>query len=232
MTRIALFGASGRMGRAIAQIADARDDLLIDDADPDVFIDFTAPDPLALHLEEAVHARKPIVVGTTGLEDHHHKLIDAAARSVAVLQAANTSLGIALLVHLTREAAARLGSDWDVEILEMHHRLKVDAPSGTALLLGEAAAQGRDLDLRSIWAPIRNGITGPRKEGHIGFASLRGGSVAGDHHVIFAGESERLELVHRAESRAIFAQGAVRAAEWLIGKAPGRYRMTDVLGLG
>ncbi len=141
------------------------------------------------------------------------------------------SLGVNLLAHLVREAAARLGEDWDIEIAEMHHRNKVDAPSGTALLLGQAAAEGRGVRLDAVSDRGRDGITGPRTAGHIGFASLRGGSVAGDHQLVVAGEGERIELGHRAESRAIFAQGAVKAALWLAGRPPGRYDMTDVLGL-
>src|SRR5688572_18531648 len=141
------------------------------------------------------------------------------------------SLGVNLLAFLVREAAARLGPEWDIEILEMHHRHKVDAPSGTGLLLGAAAAAGRGVDLEKVSDRGRDGITGPRQVGHIGFAALRGGSVAGDHQVIFAGDGERLELGHRAESRDIFARGAVKAALWLAGKPAGRYAMTDVLGL-
>jgi 4-hydroxy-tetrahydrodipicolinate reductase len=148
-----------------------------------------------------------------------------------VLQTGNTSLGVNLLAALVKEAAARLGDDWDIEVLEMHHRHKVDAPSGTALLLGQAAAAGRNIDLATHSARGRDGITGARKAGDIGFASLRGGSVAGDHMVILASDSERIELGHRAESRIIFARGAIKAATWLIGKAPGRYSMADVLGL-
>src|SRR5690606_37759170 len=159
-----------------------------------------------------------IVIGTTGLGADEHRLIDAAARNIAVLQAANTSLGVNLLAHLVRETAARLGPDWDLEIVEMHHRHKVDAPSGTALLLGQAAAAGRGIDLAEASVRARDGITGARPEGTIGFATLRGGSVAGDHQVILATEGERLELGHRAESRTIFARGAVKAALWLAGR--------------
>jgi len=148
-----------------------------------------------------------------------------------VLQTGNTSLGITLMAHLVREAAAKLGSDWDIEVLEMHHRGKVDAPSGTAKLLGEAAAQGRDIELASNREAGRDGNTGPRSPGAIGFAVLRGGTVSGEHSVIFAGDEERLTLAHSAENRMIFARGAVRGAQWLIGKAPGRYTMDDVLGL-
>jgi 4-hydroxy-tetrahydrodipicolinate reductase len=165
------------------------------------------------------------------LTAHHHKLTDEAAADVAVLQAANTSLGVNILSHLVRETAARLREQWDIEIVEMHHRHKADAPSGTALLLGHAAAEGRAVRLREVADRGRDGITGPRQPGHIGFAALRGGSVAGDHQVIFAAEGERIELGHRAESRAIFARGAIEAALWLKNKPAGRYSMADVLGL-
>ncbi|PWG01597.1 4-hydroxy-tetrahydrodipicolinate reductase [Sphingosinicella humi] len=230
MTRIGLFGASGRMGRAIAGALEGRPDAEIVDNAPDVFVDFSAPEALEKHLGEAVAAGKPIVIGTTGLTAGHQRMIDEAATRIAVLQAANTSLGVNLLAHLVRETAARLGEDWDVEIVEMHHRHKKDAPSGTGLLLGRAAAEGRGVDLDAVADRGRDGM-GEREAGRIGFAALRGGSVAGDHHVIFAGDGERIELGHRAESRAIFAQGAIRAALWLAGKPAGRYSMNDVLGL-
>jgi len=170
-------------------------------------------------------------VGTTGLEDRHDGAINAAARAIPVLQTGNTSLGVTLLAHLVREAAAKLGPEWDIEVLEMHHRMKVDAPSGTALLLGEAAAEGRGVDFYSAHAPARYGHTGAREEGTIGFASLRGGTVAGEHSVILAGDHERLTLSHSAEDRMIFAHGAVRGAAWLIGRTAGRYTMGQVLGL-
>ncbi len=230
MTKIGIKGATGRMGRAIADVIAARDDVeAVADA-PDVFVDFSAPVAREKHLDEALGAGRPIVIGTTGLTPEHHALIDAAAGKIAVLQAANTSLGVNLLAHLVRETAAKLGSDWDIEVVEMHHRHKVDAPSGTGLLLGAAAAEGRGVDLAAVADRGRDGM-GAREEGHIGFAVMRGGSVAGDHMVVFAGEGERIELGHRAESRAIFAQGAVRAALWLAGKPAGRYTMSDVLGL-
>ena len=171
------------------------------------------------------------VVGTTGLEERHHWLCDAAADQIAVLQTGNTSLGITLLAHLVREAAERLGEDWDIEVTETHHRMKVDAPSGTALLLGEAAAQGRGIELAERSTRGRDGITGARQPGDIGFASLRGGSAAGDHSVLFLGDHERLVLSHLAEDRGIFARGAVRAAQWLVGQAAGRYAMGQVLAL-
>ena len=148
-----------------------------------------------------------------------------------MLQTGNTSLGVTLLAHLVEEAASRLGDDWDIEIVEMHHRMKVDAPSGTALLLGEAAASGRGIDLASHSERGRDGHTGARAPGTIGFASLRGGTVAGEHSVILAGEQERIILSHSAENRMIFANGAVKGAEWLIGKPAGRYTMPQVLGL-
>ena len=197
----------------------------------DVLIDFSVPAALAVTLEAAQEAGCALVIGTTGLEAEHHALIDAAARDVAVLQAANTSLGVTLLARLVEQAAAALGPDWDIEIAELHHRLKVDAPSGTALALGEAAARGRGIDLGTHSDLGRDGITGARVEGHIGFASLRGGSAAGDHMVLLASEGERIELWHRAENRSIFARGALKAARWLAGRKPGRYAMTDVLEL-
>ena len=255
MSAIGIFGAKGRMGQAIAQVAaeqgiavaggtDAQGGGTIgaDGAtittDPatlaataDILIDFSSPRALQANLDACVAAGKPLAIGTTGLEAAQHTAIDAAARSIPVLQTGNTSLGVNLLAALVREAAARLGDDWDIEIAEMHHRHKVDAPSGTALLLGQAAAEGRGIDLASHSARGRDGITGARKAGDIGFAALRGGSVAGDHMVILAGEGERIELTHRAENRIILARGAIKAAQWLIGKAPGRYSMADVLGL-
>ena len=243
MTSIGILGAAGRMGRAIAEAAvDAgatvaggvdRDGAVFGthgDAGSlalasDVLVDFSAPAALAAHLDAAVAAGTAIVVGTTGLGEESHALIDRAAAKVVVLQAANTSLGVAMLRHLVEDAARRLGPEWDIEILEMHHRHKVDAPSGTALLLGAAAAEGR-----GGGAQVTD-RAGKREAGSIGYAALRGGSAAGDHLVIFAGEGERIELGHRAESRAIFARGAVRAALWLAGKPAGRYAMSDVLGL-
>jgi 4-hydroxy-tetrahydrodipicolinate reductase len=231
VTGISIFGASGRMGQAIAQAIEDRDDVKIAEHRPDVFVDFSVPEAVQEHVAAAVAAGKPILIGTTALTAEHHRLIDEAAATVAVIQAANTSLGVNLLVHLVREAASRLSPEWDVEIFEMHHRLKVDAPSGTALMLGKAAADGRGVDLGAVSDRGRDGVAGVRQPGHIGFASLRGGSVAGDHEVIFATEGERLELGHRAESRFIFARGAIEAALWLVGKPAGRYTMADVLGL-
>jgi 4-hydroxy-tetrahydrodipicolinate reductase len=242
MTAIGIYGSAGRMGRAIAESiadagavlaggVDAGGDPLSLAAGADVLLDFSAPSALEAHLAAARATRTPIVVGTTGLSLTHHALIDAAAADIAVLQTGNTSLGVTLLGILVREAAARLGADWDVEIVEMHHRHKVDAPSGTALLLGEAAAAARGTSLGEVRVDDRAGLTGARSEGTIGFASLRGGSVIGDHKVVFAGEGERIELAHLGQDRSIFARGAVRAALWLAGQPAGRYRMGDVLGL-
>ena len=197
----------------------------------DVLVDFTAPAALEGNLHAAIGAGIPILIGTTGLEERHQTEIESAARVIPVLQTGNTSLGVTLLAHLVREAAARLGPEWDIEVLEMHHRMKVDAPSGTALLLGQAAAEGRGIDLAAHSERGRDGLTGARERGAIGFASLRGGTVAGEHSVIIAGEQERLTLSHSAEDRMIFAHGAVRGAAWLIGREPGRYTMAQVLGL-
>lgn len=242
MTRVGIIGSAGRMGQALADAIiaaghehaggiDQGGDPMALAAASDVLVDFSAPAALEFNLDAAIHAGIPIVVGTTGLTERHHWLIDAAAVSVPVLQTGNTSLGVTLLAHLVREAAARLGEDWDIEIVETHHRMKVDAPSGTALLLGEAAAAGRGVRLDEERVAGRDGVTGARKAGTIGFAALRGGTVAGDHTVHFLANNERLSLSHLAENRAIFARGAVRAALWLIGKEPGRYSMPEVLGL-
>jgi len=230
------------MGQAIAQaIADAGEvhaggvDMGGDPAalaqTSDVLVDFSSPKALEANLDAAMAAGIPIVVGTTGLEERHHWLIDTAADAIPVLQTGNTSLGVTLLAHLVHEAAARLGEEWDIEIVETHHRMKVDAPSGTALLLGEAAAKARGVSLDSDSERGRDGITGKRGHGTIGFASLRGGTVAGDHAVHFLTDNERITLSHHAENRAIFARGAVRAAQWLLGKPKGRYTMPDVLGI-
>ncbi|NCP15016.1 MAG: 4-hydroxy-tetrahydrodipicolinate reductase [Sphingomonadales bacterium] len=237
-----VIGHKGRMGRALeAAIADAGHALCVGvDAGGsigahasqcDVLIDFSAPDALAANLAAAREAGKPIVVGTTGLEDAHFVMLADTAKAVPVLQSGNFSLGVTLMAHLVREAAARLGPDWDIEVLEMHHRMKVDAPSGTAKLLGEAAADGRGIALAENMESGRHGMTGARGLGAIGFATLRGGTVAGEHSVIFAGNEERLTIAHSAENRMIFARGAVRAGEWLNAQGAGRYTMNDVLGL-
>lgn len=242
MAQFGIIGHKGRMGQALLKaIGDAGHEVVggVDAGDDvaqladrsDVLIDFSAPAALQGNLHAAIGAGVPIVIGTTGLKEAHHTAIDNAARDVAILQTGNTSLGVTLLAHLVREAAGKLGPEWDIEIVEMHHRHKVDAPSGTAKLLGEAAAAGRGIDLASNTESGRDGHTGTRKEGAIGFAALRGGTVAGDHSVIFAGNEERITLSHLAENRMIFARGAVKAAAWLMGQKPGRYTMPQVLGL-
>ena len=219
------------MGKAIADAAAQRSDLAIVGSGADVFVDFSAPDGLEKHLDAALGGEAPIVIGTTGLSPEHHRMIDDAAGRIPVLQAANMSLGVNLLAGLVRKAAATLGEDFDIEVLEMHHRMKVDAPSGTALLLGEAAAEGRKILLKERSVRSRDGHTGARNPGDIGFATLRGGTVVGEHSVIFAGAGERIELAHRAEDRNLFARGAVRAALWGFDKKPGYYTMDHVLGL-
>lgn len=243
MAQFGIIGHKGRMGQALLRaIAEGGHELAggVDAGEQpgplatrcDALIDFSSPDALSANLAAARVAGVPMVIGTTGLTEDHHRMIDESAQYLPVLQTGNTSLGVTLLAHLVREAASRLGPDWDIEIVEMHHRHKVDAPSGTAKLLGEAAAAGRGIDLASNTESGRDGQTGARAEGAIGFAALRGGSVAGDHSVIFAGNEERITLTHNAENRMIFAHGAVKAAAWLIGKEPGRYAMAQVLGLG
>ncbi|MDO5613319.1 MAG: 4-hydroxy-tetrahydrodipicolinate reductase [Paracoccus sp. (in: a-proteobacteria)] len=194
-------------------------------------IDFTAPAATVAFAELTAQARAVHVIGTTGLSGDDLALIAAAARHAAVIRAGNMSLGVNLLVGLTRKVAAALGEDWDIEVVEAHHRHKVDAPSGTALMLGEAAAQGRGAVLDDLRVPAREGITGERRAGSIGFAAIRGGDVVGEHDVIFASAGERVVLRHLATDRAIFARGALRAALWGQDKGPGEYTMADVLGL-
>lgn len=228
--RISLFAPNGRMGKAIA--AAAADDPLfvIDHQAGDVLVDFSAPAALEASLDRAMSAKIPILIGTTGLDDASAERIASAAKHVAILRAANTSLGIALLSDLAERAARVLGPDWDIEVAETHHRMKADAPSGTALLLGEAAARGRGSALEAEPARLGTGLA--RQEGAIGFASIRGGTVAGDHDVMFLGPDERLILSHRAESRTIFARGALVAARFLVGKPAGLYSMRDVISAG
>lgn len=194
-------------------------------------IDFTVPAATRLHAAAAGESGTAYVVGTTGLSGDDQAAIDQAAQSAPIVQAPNFSVGVNLLFALTKQVAAALGPDYDIEILEMHHRHKIDAPSGTALGIGKAAAGGRGVPLDSVARYAREGETGARPSGEIGFATLRGGGVIGDHTAMFANEVERLELTHKAGSRGIFAGGAVRAALWLQGKPPGLYGMADVLGL-
>ena len=197
----------------------------------DVIIDFTAPAATVRHAELAAAAGKALVIGTTGIDAAQARAIEAAARHAPIVWSPNMSLGVNLLMGLVEQVAARLGPEYDIEILEMHHRQKVDAPSGTALGLGRAAAAGRGVPLEDVWVKSRDGQTGAREAGTIGFATLRGGDVVGDHTVLFAGLGERLELTHKAADRRIYARGAVRAALWANGRAPGLYGMKDVLGL-
>ncbi len=263
--RVAIFGASGRMGTALVRLIAADDryrltGALAEPGDPavgqdaglvarvdalgiavtanlgsalgdcDVVIDFTAPAATRRHAEACAAAARPLVVGTTGLDPAGQEALAVAARRIPVLYARNMSLGVTVLTELARQAALLLGEDFDVEIIESHHRHKKDAPSGTALQLGEAVAAARGGTLAGRAVTDRDG---PRPAGAIGFASVRGGSIVGEHTVLLAGHEEVLELTHRATDRALFARGALRAANWLGGgRAPGLYDMRDVLGIG
>jgi len=209
--RISLIAPDGRMGKAIAAAVAEDSHFAIDQDHGDVLVDFSAPAALETSLERAMSAGVPILIGTTGLDEAADKAIVAASRQVAILRAANTSVGVALLADLVERAAKALGPEWDIQISETHHRHKVDAPSGTALMLGAAAEHARG-------------------SGVAGYASVRGGTVAGDHDVLFLGPDERLILSHRAESRMIFARGALAAAAFLAGKPAGLYSMRDVIG--
>ncbi len=197
----------------------------------DVVLDFTVPVATVAHAGLAAEMGTKLVIGTTGTTAEDDAAIAKAAQSVAIMREGNMSLGVNVLAVLTERMASYLDDDFDIEIVEMHHRYKVDAPSGTALLLGRAAAAGRQVDHDSVLQGGRHGITGERRRGDIGYASLRGGNVAGEHTVIFAADDERVELTHKATDRAIFARGALRAARWLADKEAGLYGMADVLGL-
>jgi len=197
----------------------------------DAIIDFTTPSATVEMAGLAANARIVHVIGTTGLSERDDAAIKAAARHATIIKAGNMSLGVNLLTAITRRIAEALDESFDIEIVEMHHNQKVDAPSGTALMLGQAAAEGRKIDLDDHSVRARDGHTGPRRKGDIGFATLRGGTVVGDHTVIFAGNGERIEITHRAADRSIFARGAVKAAQWGRGKGPGLFDMADVLGL-
>jgi 4-hydroxy-tetrahydrodipicolinate reductase len=197
----------------------------------DGVIDFTVPAATESLVEFSAQARVVHVIGTTGIGEAGEAKIRAAARHARIVKSGNFSLGVNLLAALVRQVSSKLGEDYDIEIVEMHHKHKIDAPSGTALMLGQAAAQGRGIDLKQRSVRVRDGHTGARQAGDIGFATLRGGSVVGEHTVMFAGETERIELTHKAASREMFAKGAVRAALWAQDRKPGLYAMTDVLGL-
>ena len=194
-------------------------------------VDFTSPSATVEFAALAAQARAVHVIGTTGLEAEHLTKIEAASRHAVIVRAGNMSLGVNLLVRLTQKVAAALDADWDVEVVEAHHRMKVDAPSGTALMLGQAAADGRGVSLDKARVSGRDGITGARERGTIGFSAIRGGDIVGEHDVIFAGEGERIILRHMATDRSIFARGALRAALWGQGQKPGQYDMMDVLGI-
>lgn len=258
--RIAVVGAAGRMGQALIRAVDEAPQTVLSGAleragsdavgqspsgdvsitdDPAVafngaqaILDFTAPAATLAFADHAAKAGIAHIIGTTGLSEDDHVAIDNAAKNATIVQSGNMSLGVILLSVLVEQASAALdAAGWDIEVLEMHHKHKVDAPSGTALLLGEAAATGREIALPENSVRVRDGHTGARNEGDIGFATLRGGSVVGDHSVILAGPGERVTLSHHAEDRAIFARGAVKAAIWAASQPPGRYTMRDVLGL-
>ncbi|MER9583863.1 4-hydroxy-tetrahydrodipicolinate reductase [Mesorhizobium sp. M0276] len=251
--KIAVAGALGRMGRQMADAvrADARlalaarfhrpgivgEGLVSRDealAMADVVIDFTTPAASAA-LAEACAARSgpALVIGSTGFDAAELAVIAAAAKSVAIVRSGSYSLGLNMLAGLVEQAAKALDpDDWDVEIVEAHHRHKIDAPSGTALMLGQAAAGGRGIDLETVERRVRDGVTGPRPAGEIGFAVMRGGSIIGEHSVGFCAEGETVTLSHAAGDRVMFARGAIAAALWVAGRPPGEYDMRDVLGLG
>ena len=235
-------GARGRMGRAVSQVLDAREDVVVaarfDRGETpglnlcDVIIDFSTPEAsVALARVCAERGGPALVIGSTGLSPEQDAEIEAAAEKIAIVRSGNFSLGLNILIGLVEHAAQRLdGRDWDIEVLETHHRRKVDAPSGTALMLGEAAANGRGRDLEDLKTAPYDGITGPREQGKIGFASLRAGGVIGEHTVLFGSEDELLTLSHSAIDRSLFAKGAVAAAAWVRNRRPGLYDMQDVLG--
>ena len=244
---LVVVGSTGRMGRALLKLAEERGDLrlhaAVDRPTPEqleraldgaaVAVDFTAPEASA-RLAEACAARggPALVIGTTGLDPEQDGRVRRAAERIAVLRSGNFSLGVNLLLGLVRRAAAALPArDWDLEIFEAHHRRKADAPSGTALMLGEAAAEGRGVELAGCAQRGRDGLTGPRPEGAIGFSVLRGGGIVGEHSVVLAAEDEILTLSHSARDRSLFARGALTAAAWVAERPPGLYDMGDVLGL-
>ncbi|WP_299550662.1 4-hydroxy-tetrahydrodipicolinate reductase [uncultured Tateyamaria sp.] len=207
------------------------DDPLEPMAKAQAVIDFTAPEATIALSRIASQARAAHIIGTTGMSEDQIARLEPAARHSPIVRAGNMSLGVNLLVQLTKQVAAALDEDFDIEVIEGHHHHKVDAPSGTALMLGEAAAEGRGVDLAQVRDAARDGITGARKRGDIGFSVIRGGDIVGEHEVLFAGAGERIVLKHMATDRALFAKGALRAALWAQDKAPGQYDMLDVLGM-
>jgi 4-hydroxy-tetrahydrodipicolinate reductase len=240
---VAIFGVSGRMGRAVLAAVEESPGASVQGTttsagDPaaalrgaDVAIEFALPQATAGNLAACVGAKRPIVVGTTGHDDAQRAQIVAAAQQIAIVMAPNMSLGVNLLLKLVELTAGKLDASYDIEVFEAHHRNKKDAPSGTALALGAAAAAGRGVELSEVAEYARHGAGEPRQRGSIGFSVFRGGDVVGDHTVTFAGAGERIELTHRATDRLTFARGALQAARWLVGQPPGLYSMQDVLGL-
>jgi len=242
--RIGVAGARGRMGRAVAEVVEARAGVLIaaqfgqpgatdrDLAGCQVIIDFSSASASAdLSRRAAAAGRPALVIGSTGLSDEQEAAVRAAAQTIAIVKSGNFSLGVNVLTGLAEQAARRLSAaDWDIEIFEAHHRRKIDAPSGTALMLGGATAAGRGVALSEVAVRTRDGVTGAREAGAIGFAVLRGGGVIGEHSVVFAAEDEILTLSHSARDRRLFARGALEAALWVAGRGPGLYDMMDVLG--
>ena len=241
--KIAIVGAAGRMGRMLTALADADPALEIaakvDVADgfdkswpagTEAVIDFSFHSAVSAFVSKAADEGIAYVIGTTGLSTEEQRKVDAAAKRIAIVQSGNYSLGVNLLLNLVKTAAKTLGPEYDVEVVEMHHRHKKDAPSGTALMLAKAVSAGRGVDLDKVAVYGRRGIAGERPEGEIAVHALRGGSVVGDHTVMFAGDLERVEITHRAQSREAFAAGALKAALWAAGRKPGIYTMRDVLG--
>lgn len=240
--KIAIVGAAGRMGRKLCELAaDASLDVVsrVDAVDGfdrewcgnvEGVVDFSWHEAVPGYVRKAAEQGIPYVIGTTALTAAEQAVVDEAAKDIPVVQSGNYSLGVNLLIELVRKAASVLGRGYDVEITEMHHRHKKDAPSGTALMLANAAAAGRGVELKDVAVYGREGMTGERPEGEIAIHALRGGSVVGDHTVMFAGDVERVEITHKAQSREAFAAGALRAAQWAAGRAPGLYTMRDVLG--
>lgn len=265
MPAIGVFGANGRMGRALVTVAKeqqleltaatvrAGSELIGVDAgelagcgrlalplsvtdltvvnNAEVWVDFTMPEPMLEHLKLAVTAKKAIVIGVTGLTDAQYQQIQLAAQHIPVVWAPNMSVGVNLLLHLVQTAARVMGESADIEIIEAHHRFKKDAPSGTAMAIGNSIAKTLGRDLADVAVYGREGMTGERQQQTIGFATVRGGDIIGDHTALFADLGERLEITHKASSRSTFAQGAMRAALWLHNKQPGLYSMQQVLGL-
>ena len=222
----------GAIARTRAVGVAATDNVRAAAAEADIWLDFTAPEATLAALDALPATRvRAAVIGTTGLSPEQERRIADAGKRIAIVRSGNFSLGVNLLASLVREAAAKLGAGWDIEIIETHHHRKIDAPSGTALLLGEAAAEGRGAPLADLRLPPHDGVTGARPDGRIGFAAIRGGGIVGEHEVMFAAEREVVRLSHQALDRAVFADGALTAAIWAADKPPGLYSMRDVLGL-